>query len=106
MEDIVLVVDESHHTVFRFFLDGKVAAHGEVHDGRSDIAYVHGIVCECANFTRRELIRRLVLSGDGAKSRIAAPGPPQPEHREKRGNGKEEWPIAAQKKSGFFDGVG
>src|SRR5579883_2161997 len=91
--------------VFLFFLDDEVAADSEVDDGGGDVAHVDGIVDQSADFSGSELIGRLVLGGDGAKARIAAAGPPPPEH------GDEEGPVAAEieeeagERRGFADGA-
>src|SRR5208283_299245 len=86
-------------------------AYGKINDGGGDVPHVHGIIDQSADFARSELIGRLVLRGDGAKARVAALCPPQPEHQNEGDDGNEERPIALEieKESvgarGFADGA-
>src|SRR5208283_4053632 len=107
VKDVVLGVGEAEQVILLFFLDGEVATDREVNDGGSDVAHVHGVVDEGADFGGGQVVGRFVLRGDGAEARVAAAGPPPPEHEEKGDDGNEERPVAAEdarkdgKSSGF-----
>ena len=102
-EVVVLVMDEAEHAVVLMLLDDQVAAHGKIDDGGGDVAHVGGVIDERAGFAGSELIRRLVLRGDGTKTRIAAAGPPQIKHDDESGQRQTQRPIAAEEKAGFVD---
>ena len=111
MEDVAFGVSEAEEMILLCFFDDEVAADGEVDDGGSDVAHVDRVVDEGADFGRREIVRRLILRGDGAETRVAAVSPPPPEHREEGDDRDEERPVAAQqakdagKGRGFADGA-
>jgi len=96
VEDVVLTVSEAEEMIFLFFLDDDVATDGQVNDGGSDIAHVHGVVDQGTHFAGRELVGRFILCSDGAQARVAAACPPPPEHKYEDENGKDKRPIAAE----------
>src|SRR5213078_820788 len=105
-EVVVLVMDEAEHAVVLMFFDDQIATDSEIDDGGGDVAHVGGIVDEGAGFAGSELIRRLILRGDGAKAWIAAARPPQIKHNDKRKERQSQWPVAAEEKAGFVKGCG
>src|SRR5215470_14640149 len=98
-ETIILGFPKAHHVVLRKLLNDDVAANREIDNGRGDVAHVGGVIDQSADFARSKLVRRLILCSDGAEARIAAFGPPQPEHQDKNDDGYDEWPVAAEKKN-------
>src|ERR1700681_1784118 len=96
MENVVLGVSEAEELVFLPFFNDEVAADGEVDDGGGDVAHVHGIVDERAYFAGSQVVRGLILRGDGAEAGVAAAGPPPPKHDEEGGDREKERPVAAQ----------
>src|ERR1700739_1791219 len=98
-EVVILVVHEPEHALFLMFLDNDVAANGKVDDGCGDVAHVSGIIYERTYFSGREMVRWLILRGDGSKARVAPACPPQIEHHNKCGDWDAQRPIAAQEQS-------
>ena len=106
MEDVFLGVGEAEKVVFLLLLDDEIAADGEVDDGGGDVPHVDGIVDQRADFAGSEFVGRFVLRSNGAKARIAAARPPQPEHQGEGDEGKNERPVAAKIKEEYARGSG
>ncbi len=96
VEHILFVRVEPQHVVFLFFLDHKVTAHGEVHDGGRDVAHGRIVVHQRARFGRGHPFGRSVLHGDRAHARIAPSRVPQPEHEQEDEHGEKDGPVALQ----------
>ena len=81
MEDVILVVDEAHHSrLFRFF-DDDVPAHGEIHDRGRNVAHCRLLIHQRPSLGRTHSFRRRVLHGDRTDTRVAPARVPEPEHQ-------------------------
>src|SRR5213082_3076294 len=99
-------MDEAEHAVVLMFFDDQIATDSEIDDGSGDVAHVGGIVDEGAGFARSELIRRLILRGDGAKAWIAAARPPQIKHNDKRKERQASGQLLRKKRPALSRAVG
>ena len=96
MKEIFLAVREPEEMILGLLLDHDEAADREIDDRGGNVAHIHGVINQRADFAGRQLVRRLVLRGDGSKTRIAAAPPPQAEHEEESKYGNCEGPIAPE----------
>src|SRR5580700_6705443 len=106
VKNIFFAVREAEEMVFVLLLDRKVCLHGEVDERRRDVTHRGFVIDERAAFAGSELIRWLVLHGDGAALGVSATRPPEPQHDEKRDDGEKERPIATKEESDFRRGGG
>ena len=76
----VLARQEPQEALAIALLDHQAATHGEVDQGRRDVAQVGAVVDQRPGLRRREPVGRLVARDDGAEPWVAAARVPEAEH--------------------------
>src|SRR5438046_5515986 len=95
MKQVIFVGEEKY--LLRRLFDLDISAHGQIDDGRCNIARMNAVVEQSARLSRRDSGRRLVHGSYGeSRVRVASLVPPQGEHPAESDQREKHNGIAAE----------